>query len=87
MIVAWLVVVLGGATCEAVTVCDASADSCEAVIVSCDAPVGLDACWDGYAAGRVESEEWATVLGCSTDLARGWPAGVDLDRDELAGAL
>lgn len=83
MWVAYIALSMGGASCEAVTVCDKALESCEAVVLSCDAPVSLDACLMGGAADMAESEEWIDVLGCSTDLSRGWPATVDLDSADL----
>jgi hypothetical protein len=84
----WVLVHLVGASCEGVAICSESADSCEVVITSCDAPVSLEACLDeGSVAGSLESEEWAGVLGCSTDVSLGWPATVDVDREELGWSL
>lgn len=90
----WLVVFMDGTACDAVAVCGENEASCEATIVSCEAPVSLDACLNAAAAftqreladGEAELLEPIYGLGCSTDLSAGWPATVDFDADEMERA-
>lgn len=81
MFAADLVVVMDGATCQAVALCATADDSCEAFLTSCDGPVRCPS--EGYASDNEDSEEWVEVLGCSTDLSAGWPLSVDIDTMDL----
>ncbi len=93
----WLVIFMGGVSCDAVAVCEHDVASCEAVVVSCEAPVRLSACLNEASAytlaemalpGAADGEiEPIYGLGCSTDLSAGWPATVDFDQDALGWAL
>jgi len=81
---AYVTIGMDGSTCTGVTVCDTRMDSCEITVLACDGPVSLAACLhEGGVASDVESEEWIDVLGCSTDLSRGFPASVDVDAIDL----
>lgn len=93
MFAIWLVLFMDGTSCDAVAVCDEGEPSCIATVISCEAPVRLSACLNegsAYAESEVESGlaldgvlEPIYVLGCSTDMAAGWPLDVVFDRDEL----
>lgn len=90
MFAIWLAIYMDGAQCDAVAVCADDAQSCEAQILTCDAPVRLTACLNEGAAYASEdrdfdTEEPAYVLGCSTDMHMGWPTNVDLDREAVEG--
>ncbi len=91
MFALWLILTMGGAECTAIAVCDEEGSpSCEAVVLSCDAPVSLDACLDTAGArgpGDAPDLEPMHGLGCSTALTlEGFPATVDFDRDEMERA-
>jgi hypothetical protein len=93
MFALWLVLFMDGTSCDAVAVCDEGEPSCIATVVSCEAPVRLSACLNegsAYTAAEIDAGlalygelEPIYVLGCSTDMAMGWPADVVFDRDEL----
>lgn len=95
MFATYLMIFMGQAQCSAVAVCENTADSCEAVVLECDAPVTLSECletsvgfaWGTLPDGVARLEEPVIGLGCSTDLSRGFPATVDVDRAAVEGVL